>query len=64
MLQKKIRSCKETCREHRRTNKISRERKREMLKRQIETIEANRERADTRKYHQTVNRLRKGFQPA
>jgi hypothetical protein len=34
-----------------------------MLKRQIESIEVNRERADTRKYYQTVNRLRKGFQP-
>jgi hypothetical protein len=34
-----------------------------MLKRQIERIEVDRERADTRKYYQTVNRFRKGFQP-
>jgi hypothetical protein len=34
-----------------------------MLKRQIESIEGNLERADTMKYYQTVNRLRKGFQP-
>jgi hypothetical protein len=47
----------------RRANKICRERKREMLKRQIESTEGNRERADARKYYQTVNWLRKGFQP-
>jgi hypothetical protein len=64
MLQKKTSSSKETYRKHRRrANKICRERKREMLKRQIESIEVNRERADTRKYYQTVKRLRKGFQP-
>jgi hypothetical protein len=34
-----------------------------MLKRQIESIEVNRERADIRKNYQTVNRFRKGFQP-
>jgi len=39
------------------------ERKREMLKRQIESIEVDRERADTRKHYQTVKRVRKGFQP-
>jgi hypothetical protein len=37
------------------------EKKREMLKRQIESIEVDSERADPRKY-QTVNRFRKGFQ--
>jgi hypothetical protein len=35
---------------------------REMLKRQIESIEGNGEKADTRKYYQTVDQLRKGFQ--
>ena len=39
------------------------ERKREMLKRQIESIKVDRERAGTRKYYQTVKRFRKGFQP-
>ena len=34
-----------------------------MLKRQIESTEIDRERADPRKYYQTVNRFRKGFQP-
>jgi len=34
-----------------------------MLKRQIESIEVDRERADTRKYYQTVKWFRKGFQP-
>jgi sorting nexin-29 len=34
-----------------------------MLKRQKESIERNRESADARKYYQTVNWLRKGFQP-
>jgi len=64
MLQRMTRSSKETYREHRRrANKICREKKREMLKRQIESIEVDRERADTRKYYQTVNRFRKGFQP-
>ena len=33
-----------------------------MLKRQIEIIEVDRERADSRKYYQTVNWFRKGFQ--
>jgi hypothetical protein len=47
----------------RRTNKICREKKREMLKRQIVSIEVDRERAETRKFNQTVNRFRKGFQP-
>jgi len=42
---------------------MCRERKREMLKRQIESIEVDRERADTRKYYQNVKRFRKGFQP-
>jgi len=64
MLQRLIISSKETYREHRRrANKICRERKREMLKRQIESIEVDWERADTRKYHQIVKRFRKGFQP-
>jgi hypothetical protein len=63
MLQRMTRSSKETCQEHRRrANKICQE-KREMLKRQIESIEVDRERADTRKYYQTVNSFRKGFQP-
>jgi hypothetical protein len=39
------------------------ERNREMLKRQIENIQENRERADTRKYYQRVNRLKTEFQP-
>jgi hypothetical protein len=47
----------------RRANKICQEKKREMLKRQMESIEVDRYRADTRKYYQTVNRFRKGFQP-
>jgi len=34
-----------------------------MLKRQIESIEVDWERADTGKYYQTVNQFRKGFQP-
>jgi hypothetical protein len=64
MLQRMTRSNKEIHREYRRrANKICRERKREMLKRQIESIEGNRERADARKYYHTVNRLRRGFQP-
>jgi hypothetical protein len=55
---------KETYQEHRRrANKICRERKREMLEKQIDSIEVDRERADTRKYYETVNRFRKGFQP-
>jgi predicted transcriptional regulator len=62
MLQRMTRSSKETYREHRRGNKICQERKREMLKRQIESIEVDRERADTRKYYQTVNQFSKGFQ--
>jgi hypothetical protein len=66
MLQRMTRSNKEIYREYRRkANKICRKRKREMLSRQIESIKGNRERADARKYeyYQTVNRLRKGFQP-
>ena len=65
MLQRMTRSSKETYWEHRRrANKICRERKREMLKRQIERTEVDPERADTRKYYQTVKRFRKGFQPS
>jgi len=64
MLQRMTRSSKETYREHRRrANTICREKKRELLKRQRESIEVDRERADTRKYYQTVHRFRKGFQP-
>jgi len=64
MLQGMSKSSKETYREHRRrANKICREKKREMLKRQIEIIEVERERTDTRKYYQTVNLFRKVFQP-
>jgi hypothetical protein len=63
ILQRMTRNSKETYREHRRrANKICRERKREVLKRQIERTEVDRERADTSKYYQTVNRFRKGFQ--
>jgi len=64
VLQWMTRSSKETYQEHRRRgNKICREKKRDMLKRQIESIEVDRERADSRKYYQTVNLFRKGFQP-
>ena len=43
MLEKMTRSNKETYREHRkRANKICREKKREMLKRQIESVEVYR----------------------
>ena len=63
MLQRMTRSSKETYREHRRRAKIFREKKREVLKRQIESIEVDRQRADTMKYYETVNRFRKGFQP-
>jgi len=63
VLQRMTRSSKETYREHRRrANKICRERIREMLKRQTKSIEVGRERVDTRKYYQTVNLFRKGFQ--
>jgi len=62
MLQRMTRSSKETYQEHRRRANICREKKRETLKRQIESIEVGRESADTRKYL-TVNRFRKGFQP-
>jgi hypothetical protein len=34
-----------------------------MLKRQIESIDVNQERAETRKFYQNVNQFRKGFQP-
>ena len=34
-----------------------------MLKKQTESIEVDQERADTKKYYQTVNRFRKEFQP-
>ena len=34
-----------------------------MLKRKIESIEVDWERANTKKYYQTVNQFRKGFQP-
>ena len=64
MLQRMRRSNKETYREYRkRANKICREKKREMLKRQIESIEVARKRADTRKYYENVNRFRKEFHP-
>ena len=64
MLEKMTRSNKETYREYRKgANKICREKKREMLKRQMESIEVGRERDDTKKYYQTVNQFRKGFQP-
>ena len=64
MLQRMRRNNKEKYREHRkRTNKICREKKREMLKREIESIEGNRERVDAKKYYQTVNRFRTGYQP-
>jgi hypothetical protein len=64
MLQRMTRSSKETYPEHRRrANKICRYKKREMLKRQIESTGVDRERADTRKYYQTENRFRKVFQP-
>jgi len=58
------RSSKETYRERRRrANKICRERIREILKRQTESIEVGLERVDARKYYQTVNLFRKLFQP-
>jgi hypothetical protein len=51
MLERMTRSSKETNREHRRrANKICRERKREMFRRQIESTEVDREIADRRKY--------------
>ena len=54
MLQRMTRSSKESYREQRkRSNKICRETNREMLKRQIETVEVDRKGADTRKYYQT-----------
>jgi hypothetical protein len=34
-----------------------------MLKRQIEAIEVDQKKVNTRKYYQTVNRFTKGFQP-
>jgi hypothetical protein len=48
MLQRMTRNSKEICREYRRANKICREKKREMLKRKMESIEVDRDRADTR----------------
>jgi len=58
MLQRMTSSSKQTYREYRRrTNKICRERKRETLKRQIESIEVDRKSAETRKFYQTVNRF-------
>jgi hypothetical protein len=64
MLQRMKRNSNENYREYRkRANKICREKKREMLKRQIESIQVDMERADTRKYYQSVNRFRKDFQP-
>ncbi|GFG38951.1 hypothetical protein Cfor_12556 [Coptotermes formosanus] len=63
MLQRMTRNNKENYREYRkRANKMCWEKKREMLRRQIESIEVDMERADTRKYYQSVNRFRKGFQ--
>jgi hypothetical protein len=63
-LQRMTKSSKQTvyreCR--RRANKICREKKREMLKTQIESIKVDRERAETRKFYQTLKRFRKGFQ--
>jgi hypothetical protein len=64
MLQRMTRSNKETYREHRKiANKTCLEKKRELLKRQIGSIEVDRERANARKYYDTVNRFRKVFQP-
>jgi len=58
------RSSKETYRERRRrANKICRERIREMLKKQTESIEVGLERVDASKYYQTMNIFRKVFQP-
>jgi hypothetical protein len=63
MLQRMTRNGEEIYREHRRrANKIQREKKREMLKRQMESIEVDQDRDDTRKHYPTVNRFRKGFQ--
>jgi hypothetical protein len=63
MLQRMTRSSRETYQEQRRrSNKTCWEKKRGMLKRQIESTEVDRKKADTRKYYQTVNRFRKGFQ--
>jgi hypothetical protein len=54
MSQRMTRNSKKIYREHRRrANKICQEKKREMLKRQMENIEVDRYRADTRKYYQT-----------
>jgi len=64
MLQRMTSSSKETYHEYRRrANKICQERKREMLQRQIESIDVDQESADTKKYYKSVNRFRKGFQP-
>jgi hypothetical protein len=64
ILQRMTRNNKENYREYRkRAKKICWEKKREMLRRQIESIEVDMERADTKKYYQSVNCFRKGFQP-
>jgi hypothetical protein len=62
MLQRMTRSSKQTYGEYRRLiNKVCQERKREMLNRQIESIEVDQERGEARKCYQTVNQFRKGF---
>jgi hypothetical protein len=60
MLQRMTSTSMQTYKEYRRiTNKICRKRKREMLKRQIESIEVDWKSAETRKFYQTVNRFQK-----
>ena len=64
MLQRMTISSKETYREYRKgAKKLCREKKTEMLKGQIGSIELNQIKAEKRKYYQTMNRFRKGFQP-